>query len=355
MRASGRLLSLLFACGLAVLVAGCSDAQGGKPPPGEPEAIAVRLIEVGAAPDSQVIRAAGTVRFRQETPLAFWVPGRVAGVAVRPGDRVPGGALLATLDARTIDSDVAAAAADLARARAEVARQEALLEKGWVAQARVDQARAGARAAEAALERARFAQANARIRAPADAVVLARLVEPGQTVAAGEPALVLGEVRSGHVLRVPLTAAQAAGLAPGMAAEVDFPDAAAPAMAGRILEIAGRADERTGTFQLEIALPADPALRSGLIGEARIARPKGKAAAPALRVPATALFAARGGDAFVWKHDPARGEVQPVLVRTGEVGADGVEIRSGLAAGDRIVAAGVDRLTAGARVAVAGR
>jgi multidrug efflux pump subunit AcrA (membrane-fusion protein) len=71
-------------------------------------------------------------------------------------------------------------------------------------------------------------------------------------------------------------------------------------------------------------------------------------------VPATALFAARAGEAFVWKHDAASGTVKPALVRVGAVSERGVEVVSGLAVGDRIVATGVDRLTNGARVTVSG-
>jgi RND family efflux transporter MFP subunit len=253
--------------------------------------------------------------------------------------------------------DVAAARADLQRARADLDRQRTLMKQGWQTRARFETAEAAAGSASAALERAMFAQANARIRAPSAGVVLRRQAEPGQTVAAGEPVLVLGEYRAGHVLRVPLTAGEVAGLAVGQAAEVRFADGAAADMAGRIIEIAGRADERTGTFQVEIALPPLPGLRSGQIATATLVpgRPAaGQGDAKVMLVPATALFAARAGEAFVWKHDAASGTVKPALVRVGAVSERGVEVVSGLAVGDRIVATGVDRLTNGARVTVSG-
>jgi multidrug efflux pump subunit AcrA (membrane-fusion protein) len=156
---------------------------------------------------------------------------------------------------------------------------------------------------------------------------------------------------------VPVTAGEVAGLAVGQAAHVRFADGAAPNMVGRIIEIAGRADERTGTFQVEIALPPVPGLRSGQIATAFMTpgRPAaGPGRAPVLLIPATALFAARAGEAFVWKHEPASGTVKPALVRVGAVSERGVEVLSGLSAGDRIVATGVDRLTNGARVTVSG-
>lgn len=339
------LVLLLGACS-----AGSDEAAGQAR---EQPATAVQLFEVGGGVAAPEIRAAGTVRLRQETQLSFWTAGVIARLDPHEGDRVRAGSLLALLDTRTIDAEVAAARADLARARAERDRQRKLLAEGWVAQARVDAAEAAAGAAAAALERALFAQKNSRIVAPADGVILARRAEPGQTVAAGEAVLVLGEARSGHVMRVPLTAAEVAGLEVGTPVDVRFPSGEAPAMAGRVIEIAGRADERTGTFQLEVALPAHPALRSGLIGRVAIARPQPGATPAPLVVPATSLFAARAGEAFVWRLDPANGRVKATLVRIGEVGPGGVVIENGLAAGDRIVRTGVDRLTDGARVRVA--
>ncbi|WP_448581513.1 efflux RND transporter periplasmic adaptor subunit [Thermaurantiacus sp.] len=345
-----------FLPAVLLLFVGACGAGAGDPAVQAPRQAetTVRLFEVGSTASAPVIRAAGTVRIRRETPLAFWTAGIIARLDPREGDQVRAGMLLAALDTRTIDAEVAAARADLARARAERDRQRKLFAQGWVAKARVDTAEAAAGAAAAALERALFAQKNSRIVAPADGIILARRAEPGQTVAAGDPVLVLGEARSGHVIRVPLAAEDIAGLKVGMPVGVDFPSNVAPAMSGRVIEIAGRADERTGTFQLEVALPPDPALRSGLIGQVAIARPQAASASGPFLVPATALFAARAGEAFVWRLDPESSSVKAVLVRIGDVGPGGVVVESGLAAGDRIVRTGVDRLSEGARVKVAG-
>lgn len=349
---SGALARILLPLALmlaASALAACSkeDAPASEASPAA-EPVAVLLHRAGTANEGEAIRAPGTVRLRNETPLAFWTVGRVASVAVRQGDRVVAGRELARLDTRTLDMDVRAARADAERAREELARQKKLLAQGWVPRARVDAAAAAGGAADAALERALFAQRNARILAPADGIVLQRLAEPGQTVGAGEPVLVIGEYRSGHVVRVPLVAADAARVRPGMPVEVQFPDGSAPPTLGRLIEIAGRADERTGTFQVEVALPPNPALKSGLLAEVRmVVDPQGEGP---IIVPATALFGARAGEAFVWKYDPATRQVKPAQVRTGAVHAAGVAISSGLSAGDLIVRSGVDRLTTGQSV-----
>jgi len=328
----------------ALLLTACSGK--GDESPGASEArpaVPIVLHRVDRAGDG-LFQASGTVRLRRETPLAFLADGRVRSVAVREGDRVAAGQLLASLDRTAIDAAAVSADSRASQASAELARQRSLMKQGWVAQARVESAEAAARAADADRAAARFTQRFATISAPAGGIVLARLAEPGQTLAAGTPVILLGEFASGFVLRVPLSAADAAGLERGASARVEFRDGAAPPMAARVIEIAGRADPRTGTFQVEFALPADAALRSGLIADVQL--PRTRSAAPLL-VPASALFAARADEGFVWRFDPDTRKVSSAMVAIGSVSDRGVEVLSGLARGDLIVGAGVDRLIEG--------
>jgi RND family efflux transporter MFP subunit len=337
-----RPFALLALSGL--LLAGCNDA------PAEPAArdsAPATLHRVGDGRMASATTAAGTVRLRRETPLAFLSDGRVRSVAVREGDVVRGGQLLATLDRTAIDAQVQSAGTRLRQADAELRRQRQLNAQGWVAKARVESAEAAAESARADLSGARFTQRFATIAAPTAGVILTRAAEPGQTLQAGTPVVVLGEFASGFVVRVPLPAGRIAGLARGQAADVAFRDGAAPPMKGRIIEIAGRADPGTGTFQVELALPESPALRSGLIAD--VALPD-TAVGARLSIPATALFGARADEGFVWVMDPATRKVRARMVQIGRVTPDGVELVSGLARGEQIIAAGVDRFTEGALV-----
>lgn len=326
---------------LGLLLTACGET---KPAPAATRSAPVTLHRVGDDRAASATTAAGTVRLRRETPLAFISDGRIRSITVREGDRVGAGQLLATLDRTAIDAQVQAAGTRLRQADAELNRQRRLNAQGWVAKARVESAEAAAEAARAELSGARFTQRFATITAPTAGVILTRSAEPGQTLQAGTPVLVLGEFASGFVLRVPLPASRVAGLSRGQLANVTFRDGAAPPMAGRIIEIAGRADPGTGTFQVELALPADPALRSGLIADVNLPE---TAAAGRIAIPATALFGARADEGFVWVVDPKTRKVSPRMVQIGRVTPDGVELLSGLARGEQIVAAGVDRLTEG--------
>jgi HlyD family secretion protein len=91
----------------------------------------------------------GNVDIR-EVDLGFRVGGRVARLEVEEGDRVEPDQLLATLDARPFEEDVALARAKVAARRAELAK----LETGTRPQ-EIDRARATLAQREAARERAR--------------------------------------------------------------------------------------------------------------------------------------------------------------------------------------------------------
>lgn len=330
----------------AVLLAGCAAESGTPAPPASPVPVSTVLV---AAAGAQPLTASGTVRLKRETPLAFTTAGRLEALSAREGDRVAAGQPLARLDTGPVDAQAAAAEAEAARAEAELRRARTLVEQGWVSSARVEQAQAAVRAAAAQRSAARFNQRFARLTAPASGVVLRRLAEPGQTLAAGAPVLVLGELGSGFVVRLPLTDAQAAAVRLGQGATVRFGNGL-PAMPARVTEIAGRADERTGTFTVDLRLPSDARLRSGMVASATL-QGAPVAGAP-LAVPAGALFAVRADEGFVYVVDGGRARAR--LVALGPVTDAGVVVTRGLRPGERIVRAGIDRLSDGAAVTVKG-
>lgn len=337
-----------WGCVPALALAAC----GGSP--AQPDRVAappkVRIAQVGGAGEgTRAIAGVGSVALRSEAQLGFTSTGRILRVAVNEGDAVHRGQLLAALDTTSVAADLAQVDAERTRAAAEYRRSATLLKQGWVTAPRVESARAALLAAEAQARSARFRRDTAAIVAPGPGVVLARLAEPGQVVTAGAPVLVIGEQASGYVLRLPLSDRDAAHVAVGAAAQVTFAALDGATLAGRVIEVAGRADRATGTFAVEIALPADPRLRSGQIGNVRIAgRPVSSGDTGAsLAVPASAVFAARAGEGFVYVVDPASRRVAQRRVTLGETGDDALRVTAGLSPGEWVAASRIDRLRPG--------
>ncbi len=329
------------------------SACGTTPPPAaKVTQLPVQIATAVSASGESSLRISGTVRLKREIPMGFNAAGRIAGIAVREGDQVMPGQVLARLDPTSLSAAATAAGAEAARAEADYRRLSALFTKGWVTAPRVESARSTAAAARARVSQTGFDIGLATIRAPSAGVVLRRPAEPGQMTSPGQTILIIGERQSGYVLRVPLADADLARVRPGQLAAVTIAALGPRPLAATVSEIGARGDDATGTFRVELALPPHPAMRSGLIGTALLRFGGVGAAGGAVSVPATAVFAARADEGFVYVHDAATGKVALRQVALGAIGDGGVTIVSGLAAGEHVVSSGVDRLRNGMRVTV---
>jgi RND family efflux transporter MFP subunit len=328
---------------LTTVLATCLLAACGQQPAAPPAAAPpqVRVAQINGVAVPVTINATGTVGWRRETTLGFTSAGRIAAMRVDEGDSVRPGQLLAALDATTVAASVSAARAERDRAAAEYTRSAKLLEQGWVTRPRVDNARATLAAAEANVRSAGFQSRNAAIVSPGAGVVLARLTDAGQVVAAGTPVLVVGEAGGGRVIRLPLADRDAARLRIGAPATIRLA-ALDSELTGSVIEIGGRAQQATGTFLIEIALPDDARLRAGQIGTVSIT-----ASGPGamnLAVPPAAVFAPRAGQAFVFVVDPNAKRVKLRRVSIGEASDSAIRVTGGLRPGEWVATSRLDRL-----------
>lgn len=331
---------------LLLVVTACSAASEKVAKPDLP---IVRIAKVETAASAQMVETAGTVALREETMLAFTSPGRIGRVLVNEGDKVRRGQLLAVLDTTPVSATLAIAVAEQTRARAELRRLEPLMAKGWITRPRYEAAVAAAQSADAAVQARRFSLDTARIVAASDGTIMARLAEPGQVVAEGMPVLVLGKATSGYVLRAPLSDRELVRVKQGASARITLEALEGEPLEGAVLELGGRADRATGTFQAEISLPADPRLRSGLIGRASIAASPTMDAAPGLLVPPLAIFGARAGEGFVFLLSNGN-RMRLRKVRIGKAGDRAVEVLEGLAPGDQVAISALDQLQDGMEI-----
>lgn len=328
-------------------------ACGGSDAPPAAKPLRVSTFTVGQEAPLPKISAAGTAALRKEIPLGFTTPGQIARITVQEGDLVRRGQVLATLDMTSVGASLEAADAERDRAGAELTRLKQLYAQGWITKGRLEAAEAAARSAGANVSARRFSLQTARVVAPADGIVLSRTAEPGQIIDAGIPVVTLGDAASGFVLRVLLADRDAVRVRAGVAAEVQFDALPGSILSGPVIEVGGRSDRGTGAFTAEIALPADPRLRSGLVGRATIAAPAASASSR-LVIPPTAIFAIRAEEGFVYVVDAQR-RVKSRRIALGPLTAMGAEVLSGLNRGETIAVSGLDRLRDGAQIEPAGR
>jgi RND family efflux transporter MFP subunit len=327
MRRSLRIHALVALAALPPAVAACS-AGAEAPPADAPRAVRVApVVRERLAPP---VTGTGTLGPKEEVTLSFKVGGIVGRVLVDEGGIVRAGDTLALLDLAEIDAAVARARSaaekaerDLERARRLYADSVATLEQAQNAQTGLDVARAELRTAE-------FNRRFAIIVAPAAGVILRRSVEPGELAAPGVPALVLGSAARGTVVRAGLADRDVVRVRRGDAARVTFDALEGRVLEGRITEIAAAPDPMTGTWRVEVAVPA-AGLASGLVGRVEI-RPSTRT--EVALVPIEAALEADGARATV------------MALSADGAHAERREVRIAFLAGDRLaVTDGLDGVT----------
>jgi RND family efflux transporter MFP subunit len=335
---------------LALPLAGC-----GEPPPKAPEVRSVRMTVVDPKPVTDDRSAVGEVRPRQESELAFRIAGKLVERAVDVGATVTKGAVLARLDTqdyrnklKSAEADILAAEAVRTEAQATESRLSHLLANGHTTRANYDVALKNLRSAEAkldaantAVEMARDQLSYAELLADFDGIITAVSVEPGQVVAVGQTIVRLA--RPAEKDAVFAIAEAAFSRQPGdpppeiIAQLLSNPGVVAE---GVVRELSPVADPATRTYQVKVTLKDPP--EQMRFGSSVIGRIKAPSKA-AVTLPGSALFE-KDGRAAVWVVDPDASSVSLRPVSIARYETDRAVIADGLAKGDVVVTAGVNRL-----------
>lgn len=342
---------------VALALSGCAKEE---PPPVAPRPVVTVQAEKSHGEELAVY--SGEVRARREADLGFRVPGKIIARYVDVGAQVNKGTLIASLDpsdaqlnAAASKSAVAAAQTEFDFAKAELDRYRSLLDQSFISQAIYDQKLNGFKAAQARLAQAR-AQASVTqnqsgytsLIADQDGVITAITAESGQVVAAGQAVARLARPEEKEVLiNVPETRFEelkAAGrrILVRILAEPD------KVYAGQVREVAPNADPVTRTFATRVTI-VDPGPQVALGMTANVAFVGNGGTVVVL--PLTALYH-QGEKPAVWVVDPATGTVRLQPVTVGQYRESTFIVTDGLAGGERVVAAGVNKLVEGQKVAL---
>lgn len=337
-----------------VLAALCACGRHEAPPvDAAPRSVLVAPIERAG---EGAFDLTGAVHAERETPLAFRLGGQIERRDVSAGEHVAAGQVLMALDPRDVSEQIAAAAANLAAAKARAAnaelerkRAERLIREGVISQQQYDaavtdaaDAREAEHAASAALAQARNAGGYANLASPADGVLIEVTGEVGQVVSAGAPVAVLAHDGAREVeVFVPET--QRATLPEEGEVRLFGGDRVARATRR---EVSGAADPVTRTWRARYRLPAEAA--DWPLGATATLRATFSGADGLKRVPIGAVLDSGDGPS-VWIVREQR--VEPTPVRLARVDEEYAYIESDLAEGTPVVALGARLLTPGQVVA----
>ncbi|MBD9434909.1 efflux RND transporter periplasmic adaptor subunit [Pseudoxanthomonas sp. PXM03] len=316
----------------------------------------------GGGAEAALSAYAGEVRAREESPLSFRVGGNLVRRNVDAGARVQKGEVLALLDpgdfalqAQAAQAQLAAADADLVRARGDRDRYAKLVGDKLISQSAYDAqvaaykaAEGQARAARAQMDVMRNQEGYSQLRAPRDGVIASRQAEAGQVVAAGQTVFTLA-ADGGREVAIGLPENRIRDFSVGQPVMVELWNAPGQRLPGTIREIAPAADAQTRTYAARVSLVGDAQQQVELGQSARVyVQENGSKAA--LKLPLSAIQRGGEGRTTVWIVDPATGKVRAQAVQLGRYGEASVPVLGGVKASDWVVAAGGHLLREGQTV-----
>lgn len=303
----------------------------------------LEFIEVREGPLAVERLFTGSIVARFEIESATQIGGTVAEVLVEAGDRVRADELLMRLDraaplALRDEAEAGLREAEAARrgARRLLERITQAVEADTLPETSRIEAEQAAETASRAVERAEAALRSAQIqldytelRSTRDAVITETLLEAGDQALPGRPAVLsYAPTQLELVTHVPASMLR------------HFPDGAEVAcrIPARELSLTGtvrtrlpRADPRTRTVEVKIALDASESLFPGLYGTVAVEGEPRRA----LMIPESAVERIRQLDT-VWVLDDAN-RLSRRFVRTGQTSGGQIEILAGLRPGERVV------------------
>ena len=290
----------------------------------------------------------GVIHPVKQATVSAQAAGRIASLAVKAGDVVRAGQLLATIDDRETQTGVLRSQAQVAQAQAELRNAQAnfdrtreLQTKGFVSAAALDtadsqlkSAMAGRDQANAGVKQSTLALGFTRVTAPFDAWVLQAQAEVGDLAVPGKPLLTLyAPLPLRAVVQVPVSRSGAARTAGAVEVRVSNANGGAQWVRPVAINSVPTADAVSQTIEWRLDLSTEAA-KSLLPGEQIKVRFNGSSAADRVTVPASSVL--------------RRGELTAVYVASGsgfalkairlgaDHGSDGVEVVAGLVSGDRV-------------------
>jgi len=360
---------------VVAIVAVCAIALGGyagvkrKPADTAPTAQAVveftqqDLVIVEPQPLEHTLPLTGTLTPFDEATIKAKVAGELIHVAVREGESVKQGQVLARIDQTEVRARLAAREADVAAARAQLdwadknrSTQKALLDKKFISQnaydniqSNYDVAVARLRAAEAELVVARKSLGDSVLVAPFPGIVAQRHVQPGERVALDAKVITVV-----NLARLELEAAvptvEISRLRVGQQVTFRIDGFGERAFGGRIERINPSTESGSRSINVYVVIDnPEGVLRGGLFAQGTVSLERVEGA---LVVPASAVRE-EIGQTFVYAIEG--GLVKRKNVTVGAADASGrVQVLRGLAAGERIVRVNLGALRDGVSARLAG-
>lgn len=339
--------------------------------------IEVKLVTASLSSPSQanaVLTASGYVVAQRKAAVASKATGRLMYLGVVEGDRVKKGQVIARIEDADVSASLAQARATLDLNKAELKdaeqslqRQQTMLGKGLTSQAEFDAAKArydrvvaSIEVAKATIAGAEVAVENTRIRAPFDGTVLTKNADVGEMVApmaasVGSRSAVVTIADMGSLeVEADVSESNIERISEGQPCEITLDAYPEMRYQGFVSKIVPTADRAKATVMVKVGFKSYdkrvlPEMSAKVLFLTKATEIAVQFSKPMLTVPASSVVTRNGQKVvFTVRENKAVEVPVSVGVETGSL----VEIKEGIAVGDRVISPVDAKLSNGMRVKV---
>jgi RND family efflux transporter MFP subunit len=294
----------------------------------------------------------GKVQALDRVEVSFEVSGKLISLPIKEGQQIKKGDIIARIDASDYQSRLNAAKARVSQTKAEVGRYANLLAEKVVAKSTYDVKQKNYDVAVSDMRIAQKAVNDTYLRASFNGIIGKKFIDNYQVVQAKQPIVSLQKTTAIDIIvNAP---EQLVGQANKYTIELlaEFANYPGERFPVKIKEFSTEADSQTQTYRvvLTMPIPKGKSILDGMTATVHMSRQlkKGNASSK-LHIPVQSVFYDGAKQAYVWKLE-ADMSIARSAVEVGVMDDGNITILSGLATGDKIITAGVQKLTAGTKV-----
>lgn len=317
-----------------------SKKETGSRPP-----VRVKTVTVSDSGIEENTSYSGTVEEGSGTVISFSTAGTIKTLTVSEGDHVSKGQLIGTLDDGSLRSAYAIAQATLNQAKDAYDRMKILYESNslpdikWVdVQSKLSQAQNAAEIAKIALD-------DAKLYAPVSGIVSEKMASVGQTAAPGMPIIKLVDINSVKV-GISIPENDISKFANGTSAVITSQAAPGETFSGRLVEKGVSANPLSRSYMVKYQVDnSTRRLLPGMICDVVIAN---GGSSDNIVLPLSCVLLAADNANFVWLD--SAGVAKKRIVIPGMMLPDGIVIDGGLKTGDKVIVAGMEKVSQNTKV-----
>jgi RND family efflux transporter MFP subunit len=322
----------------AVLISGCGEKKKNE----VLEPVLVKTMILSSSSSDGVQGYSGTVEEMNGSMISFNGGGTIEKLCVAEGQTVRKGQLIATVNPVSVRNSYNATLAARQQAEDAYSRMKQLHDKGSLPEIKWVEVQSKLRQAVSAEQIAQKGLRDCNLYAPFSGYVSQKIADVGQNVAPGAPVVKIVEIGNVKV-KVSVPEDEISKFRNGQTVRINVSALNGRSFIGRVTEKGVSADPISRTYDVK-ATVANPGhvLLPGMICTLDAGTGTG---GTSVSVPSDIIQIDFHNNRFVWT--VVNGKAHKTAVETGEAHGENVNILSGLAAGDKVIVEGQQKVSEG--------